>query len=117
MVESHQEMLKLSALRVRDPFILADPDTQTYYLCTSLYPNEKRQRSGVGVYTSHDLERWEGPITVFEMPEIEFQIIIIQTIYKRMIRNTQQNNQALRWFRNSAGILPLCNVVPDCINF
>jgi len=43
---------KLPVLRVRDPFILADPDTQTFYLCVALRPSEGHPRPGVGVYTS-----------------------------------------------------------------
>ncbi len=58
----------LAELRIRDPFILPDPDTQTYYLCTSLRPSEDSPRHGVGVYTSKDLATWEGPTTVFETP-------------------------------------------------
>ncbi|MCU0519759.1 MAG: glycoside hydrolase family 3 C-terminal domain-containing protein [Anaerolineae bacterium] len=47
--------------RIRDPFVLADPATRTYYLCTSL-------GKAVGVYTSKDLETWQGPTTVYEIP-------------------------------------------------
>ncbi len=56
-----KETFRLSDLRVRAPYILPDPATQTYYLCTSL---GKR----VGVYHSTDLENWSGPVTVFEAP-------------------------------------------------
>jgi beta-glucosidase len=67
MTNAH-ETYKLAHLRVRDPFILPDPDTQTYYLCVSLRPSEGRPRHGVGVYTSKDLETWAGPTTIFEIP-------------------------------------------------
>jgi hypothetical protein len=60
---------KLSDIRVRDPYILPDPARQTYYLCVALRPFEGRPRPGVGVYTSPDLETWQGPHTVFEIPE------------------------------------------------
>ena len=66
---SSEECAKLSELRVRDPFILADPDTRTYYLCTSLYPSEERQRPGVGLYTSSDLVAWQGPFAIFDTPD------------------------------------------------
>ncbi len=52
---------RLTDLRIRDPFILPDPATQTYYLCTSLGRR-------VGVYQSTDLRDWIGPVTVFETP-------------------------------------------------
>ncbi|MFN2230859.1 MAG: glycoside hydrolase family 3 C-terminal domain-containing protein, partial [Anaerolineae bacterium] len=59
---------KLSDVRVRDPCILPDPDTQTYYLCVALRPSEGHPRHGVGVYSSKDLETWQGPTTAFETP-------------------------------------------------
>jgi len=34
------ETHSLSGLRIRDPYILADPEAQTYYLCASLHPSE-----------------------------------------------------------------------------
>jgi hypothetical protein len=58
-----RETYKLMDLRVRDPFILPDPDTQTYYLCAALRPSEGHPRHGVGVYSSKDLETWQGPTT------------------------------------------------------
>jgi hypothetical protein len=48
------EQHRLSDLRVRDPFVLTDPDTQTYYLCVALRPSESHPRHGVGVYTRAD---------------------------------------------------------------
>ncbi len=56
-----KETFRLTDLRIRDPFILPDPATQTYYLCTSLGRR-------VGVYQSTDLRDWIGPVTVFETP-------------------------------------------------
>jgi beta-glucosidase len=60
-VSDHKNTLQLADLRIRDPFILADRASQTYYLCVSL-------GKGVGVYTSQDLKSWQGPTTVFEIP-------------------------------------------------
>lgn len=62
------ETFPLSAVRIRDACILADPDTQTYYLCTARHPTPEGGRPGVVVYTSTDLEGWTGPFTVFETP-------------------------------------------------
>ena len=59
----------LADLRLRDPCILPDPETQTYYLVTPLHPSEAQPRPRVGVYTSTDLETWHGPFTVFEAPD------------------------------------------------
>jgi len=60
---------KLSDIRLRDPFILADSETQTYFLYAQM---SKRVGSdvhrGVEVYTSKDLETWKGPTSVFQVP-------------------------------------------------
>ncbi|MGC9346781.1 MAG: glycoside hydrolase family 43 protein, partial [Anaerolineae bacterium] len=63
-LETHE----LSDLRVRDPFILPDPATRTYYLCVAMRTSETHPRPGVGVYTSKDLQTWEGPNVVFTTP-------------------------------------------------
>jgi len=67
--EQETSTFKLSNVRIRDPFILADKATKTYYLCVSLRVSEGRRHHGVGVYTSKDLENWQGPFTVFEVPK------------------------------------------------
>lgn len=65
------ETFVLSDLNIRDPCIVADKKTKTYYLYAS-----KSQRldsgktiGGVCVYTSKDLTTWEGPTQVFTVPE------------------------------------------------
>jgi beta-xylosidase len=63
-----QPKLKLADIRVRDPFILAD--RKTYYLYAQMgnrLPNEDPRR-GVEVYRSQDLENWEAPTPVLELP-------------------------------------------------
>ena len=58
---------KLSQVRLRDPFILADKATQTYYMVSSVARPEGSGR-GVSVLTSKDLESWRGPFSVFDVP-------------------------------------------------
>jgi beta-xylosidase len=60
-----------SEVRVRDPFVLADPETKTYYIYNSTdWGSEAEQkRKAVVVYRSKDLEHWEAPTPVFEVPE------------------------------------------------
>lgn len=65
-----QKSIKRADLFIRDPFILADKKTQTYYLYssardTTMMPNGN---NGIAVYKSKDLENWEGPSCVFEIP-------------------------------------------------
>ena len=55
---------KLSEMRIRDPFILAEPATKTYYLYRS-----GGAKAGVLAFTSKDLDTWTGPLTVFQIPE------------------------------------------------
>ena len=57
-----QRTWKLSEIRIRDPFILPDETTKTYYLYRS-------GGSSVLAYTSSDLETWTGPFPVFQRPE------------------------------------------------
>jgi len=66
---SGKELLKTSEIRVRDPFILADQDTKTYYLYASIQNRTQKEGQGVEVYTSKDLQNWTHPRTVFKVPE------------------------------------------------
>jgi GH43 family beta-xylosidase len=64
-----QTTIKRADLFVRDPFILTDKRTKTYYLYasakdTSIMPNGS---NGVVVYTSKDLNNWKNPKPVFEI--------------------------------------------------
>ncbi|MEM9894971.1 MAG: glycoside hydrolase family 43 protein [Bacteroidota bacterium] len=63
------QLLKSSDIRVRDPFILAEENTKTYYLYASISNRTKDEGPGVEVYTSKDLQHWTPPQTVFEVPE------------------------------------------------
>jgi len=63
--------IKRPDLGIRDPFVLADPATKTYYMYKSMgvrLPDGK-SRGGVGVYTSKDLQTWRGPTSVFHFPD------------------------------------------------
>lgn len=57
---------KLGDIRVRDPFILADSTSQTYYLVRAM-AGSAGTRPGVGVFTSTNLQDWHGPTRVFEV--------------------------------------------------
>ena len=54
--------LKLSGIPARDPSILADSDSRTYYLYTSTETPD----AGVVSYKSKDLANWEGPVLVLQ---------------------------------------------------
>jgi pyrroloquinoline quinone biosynthesis protein B len=60
--------LKRSQIFIRDPYILADKKTSTYYMYSSSYNYRGMpgKRMGVTVYKSKDLENWDGPFAVFE---------------------------------------------------
>ncbi|MEW4372363.1 glycoside hydrolase family 43 protein [Paenibacillus kandeliae] len=60
----------LSDIPAHDPFILADPHMQLYYLYTGGAPwLNGMERYGVITYTSADLQHWEGPHVVFIIPD------------------------------------------------
>ena len=62
--------LRLPEFFVHDPWILAEPSTQTYYLYTSAWTKQTgRNRTGTFAYKSKDLLTWEGPFLVFVCPD------------------------------------------------
>jgi beta-xylosidase len=56
---------------IRDPFILSDPATETYYLYKSMSVRlgDGRSRPGVVAYVSRDLQIWKGPTPIFHLPD------------------------------------------------
>ncbi|MGK7394633.1 MAG: glycoside hydrolase family 43 protein [Candidatus Cyclobacteriaceae bacterium M3_2C_046] len=63
-----KELIKTSEIRVRDPFILADEQSKTYYLYASISNRADDEGPGVEVYTSKDLQNWTKPQVVFQVP-------------------------------------------------
>ncbi len=63
----------LSEIRVRDPFILRDDDSEMYYLYAQkenrMLKDVSDTLAGVEAYISRDLLTWYGPRDVFIMPE------------------------------------------------
>jgi hypothetical protein len=59
-----------SQVRIRDPFVLADAATRTYFVYSSTTHgiDSQEARKAVVVYRSRDLETWEAPTPVFEVP-------------------------------------------------
>lgn len=59
----------LADIHIRDPFILPDEASDTYYLYRSaMQATEKGKVGGVECFKSKDLKRWTGPYTVFTVP-------------------------------------------------
>lgn len=65
-----QQTFLVQDLYIRDPYILPVPKTKTYYMyrSASVRGNDGRMRGGVEVLKSKDLEHWESPHQVFEVP-------------------------------------------------
>ena len=63
--------MTLQEIRIRDPFILADKNTKTYYMYAQMgnLRNVTHRKRGVEAYTSKDLQYWYGPQPVFVMPD------------------------------------------------
>jgi arabinan endo-1,5-alpha-L-arabinosidase len=66
--------IKLEKIRMRDPCILADTASKTYYLVGSA-------GRSVRAYTSTDLATWQGPQIVFTTPEDLWGDILIVGIW------------------------------------
>jgi arabinan endo-1,5-alpha-L-arabinosidase len=60
--------VRLDDVRLRDSFVWADETTHTYYLVSSTNRRGPNGRPAVIAYTSHDLQNWEGPRVIFEIP-------------------------------------------------
>lgn len=63
--------LDLSEIRIRDPFILADEESKTYYMYAQMQNrlNANKNNQGVEVYKSKDLQKWSKPKSVFKIPD------------------------------------------------
>ena len=61
----------ITDLYVRDPYIIADQQSQSYILYKSAPVKDKQgmDASGVVAYRSKDLEYWEGPYVVYATPQ------------------------------------------------
>lgn len=60
--------LKTADIRVRDPFIYADPKTGTYYLYAQAANRKGSGFQGVEVYTGTNLTEWTPPRPVLTLP-------------------------------------------------
>lgn len=60
--QDSNDLVPLSEILMRDPCILRDDASQSYYMVGS-------GRNSVRIYTSKDLKTWQGPKTIFSTPE------------------------------------------------
>lgn len=67
---SQELCVPTDSIYCRDPFIVADQSTKTYYLYRSSSTSEGL--GGVEVFKSKDLKVWTGPERVFTVPEDNF---------------------------------------------
>ena len=58
------QLMKLSEINIRDPFVLVDHGT--YYLYGTRGPTCWGEADGFDVYVSRDMENWEGPLVCFQ---------------------------------------------------
>lgn len=61
----------INDLNVRDPYIVADKQTKTYFLYKSASAKNKKGNtvSSLVTYKSKDLKIWEGPYQVYQTPD------------------------------------------------
>ncbi len=71
IIYAQSNILKLTDIHIRDPYILADNKNEIYYMYKSSSTKDPtgEAKGGVEVYKSKDLLTWEGPIRVFTVPE------------------------------------------------
>lgn len=68
--EIQAQSTSIADIHIRDPYILADTKSETYYMYRSASTKKNgKQLGGVEVFKSKDLQNWEGPIHVFTVPE------------------------------------------------
>lgn len=62
--------INIKNIHIRDPFILTDSATSTYYMYASRSVKDSSGKNvgGVAAYTSKDLKEWNGPVQVFTAP-------------------------------------------------
>lgn len=62
---------KLADINIRDPYILPDREAGIYYMyrTSDSKDSDGKIRGGVEVFTSRDLENWEGPEEVMRIPD------------------------------------------------
>ena len=66
-------MARLKDINIRDPYILSVPQEGLYYMYASSSVTEDGQSyGGVVAYTSKDLENWNAPVRVFQVPKDNF---------------------------------------------
>jgi GH43 family beta-xylosidase len=63
------ELLKTRDIRIRDPYIYADPKSKMYYMYAQAANRQNSGFTGVEVYTSKDLCHWHPPRTVLTLPD------------------------------------------------
>ncbi|GIX06394.1 MAG: glycosyl hydrolase family 43 [Candidatus Poribacteria bacterium] len=57
---------RIESIHLRDPYVLPDPVSKTYYLYGTGWPVQDEEGPGFVAYRSSDLRRWEGPFVVFK---------------------------------------------------
>ena len=62
--------MRTADFRIRDPFVVADAETKTYYLYgAEHYLGEKCDETGVWVRKSKDLKNWSAPVRAMTAPK------------------------------------------------
>lgn len=69
-IGAQEKTLSLTDLQIRDPYILADKASSTYYLYRTHNAKnaDGKETGGIEVYSSKDLKQWHGPKQVLTLP-------------------------------------------------
>ena len=62
-------LIDIKDIRIRDPFIVTDFKTSTYFMYAQTGNRAGSDFQGVEVYTSQDLKKWTAPVPVLKLPQ------------------------------------------------
>lgn len=112
--------VQTAAIRIRDPFIVADKKSQTYYMYAQMQNRQPGEEApqGVEVYTSKDLENWTAPKPVLTLaddfwarksvwaPEVHvykgaFYLFVTLTSSEKLSETPNPENGAIQWKRGT----------------
>ncbi|PHN02135.1 sulfatase-like hydrolase/transferase [Flavilitoribacter nigricans] len=116
-LQGQGETMTTSEIRIRDPFILTDTSTGTYYMYAQMHnrQDDADAPQGVEVYTSRDLKNWTPPRTVLRLPagwrsvwapEVhayrgKYYLFVTLTSEEKITENPNSRNGETQWQRGT----------------
>lgn len=108
-IGAQEKTLSLTDLQIRDPYILADKASSTYYLYRAHNAKnaDGKETGGIEVYSSKDLKQWHGPKQVLTLPSDNWSTGVIWAPevhkYKGKYYAFATVNSDVKWKNNVEG--------------